>query len=476
MSFQRWCFLIAALVYLTAAWFGVGYHAEDEFQQVILFAEHLRGHVDLASLPLDYHAHWRSMVQPLICAGVFETCNAISITDPFQLTLVLRLLTAMLALRVTHHFICRALPYLGQEHQHAFIVLSWFLWFLPVLQIRFTGEAWSGLLFLHGLGMLIASRERHSWLIGLCFGAAVALRPAAAFLPLGAVAWSVFVQRADRRRSMHIILGAGAAVLLAAVVDSFAYGEATSTLWNYAVAAISGEEADRFTTLPWYQHLLFAFKYATLPIGLLLITAFVLLATLKPKHVLVWCVTPFLVVHSIMPVKELRFLFPLVPLMPWLLISAWAELQHRWPMIMGRTFWLRLLFPFAVVNVLALIVGITTPAGNGRIKLAQAMRNRFEDQAVHVDQLGDWRQWIPPFFLAPHSTEAFVDRIVIDPKSKPIHLVVAKQSSDLDRIDNMERLAVATPSWSHRFFRWYALDNGYDPLVLYQVHTQGSGH
>ncbi|MGF7473746.1 hypothetical protein WFJ45_23685, partial [Salmonella enterica subsp. enterica serovar Minnesota] len=66
MSFHRWCLLIAALVYFTAAWFGVGYYGEDEFQQVILYAEHLRGHADAASMPLDYHAHWRGMVLPII--------------------------------------------------------------------------------------------------------------------------------------------------------------------------------------------------------------------------------------------------------------------------------------------------------------------------------------------------------------------------------------------------------------------------
>lgn len=477
MSFHRWPLVIAALVYATAAWFGAGHHAEDEFQHVVLFAEHLRGHVDAASLPLDYHAHWRGMAQPLLCAGVFEACGAIGITDPFQLTLVLRLLTAALALWVTHGFI-RSVSHLARpENGQAFVLLSWFLWFLPVLQIRCTGEAWSGLLFLRGLGLLMDQRQRSVWTIGAWFGAAVLFRPATALLPLGVVSWMVFVQQARPERIVQLAIGGGLVLACGAGIDSMAYGTFTSTLWNYGLAVITGEEAERFTTLPWYQYVLFTLKYAAVPIGTLLLVSFMALPLLRPRHVLVWTLLPFLVVHSALPVKEPRFLFPLAPLMPWLLIAAWEAIQERWPSLMQRDFWLRTLLPFAVVNMLAMAVGVGTPAGNGRIRLAQAIHERYGDEAVHIDQLGDWRQWIPPFYLAPHSTERFAEKIIADPKvNGPIHLVIAKAGLDLNRVDNLERVATATPAWADRLLGWYRLEDTYDPLVLYRVTTQHVGH
>ena len=475
-SFHRWCLLIAVLVYFAAAWFGVGYHAEDEFQHVILFAEHLRGNADPTSLPIDYHAHWRSMAQPALCAGVFEVCEAIGITDPFQFTLILRLLTAALALWVMHGFIRSVSPLLKPNNQQAFIFLSYFLWFLPVLLIRYTGETWSGLLFLRGLCMLLDQRKRNAWIIGAWFSAAVLCRPAVALLPMGAMMWMLFAARYDRVRIVRVIAGGTLMLFVGVVIDRLCYQQFTFTLWNYAIAALGGVEAERFTALPWYQYLFFTLKYATIPIGVLLLIAFVILIALRPKHLLAWMLLPFLIVHSIMPIKELRFLFPLAPLMPWLLLAAWEALQDKWPKQLARTIWLRVLFPFAAVNLLALLIGVATPAGNGRIKLAQIARERFGQEPVHIDHLGNWRQWIPPFYLAPRSTEVFTDKVIADPKGKPIHLVMAHRSVGLDHVTNLERIAVATPAWADRCMAWYLLDDEHDPLVLYRITTQHSGH
>lgn len=470
-----WNLLIATVVYLTAAWFGLGYHGEDEFQHVILAAEHLRGHVDAEAMPLDFHAHWRSMLLPVAATGVFETCAVLGITDPFTLTLVLRLLTAAFALWTMHGLNRVLMPMLRMENRLALDVLSWFLWFVPVLQIRFTGEAWSGLLFVRGLSLMLDEKQRNPWVIGAWWGLAVICRPAAAILPLGAWLWALSVKKTEARRLIRMVLGAVAALTAGVIIDRLAYGTITVTLWNYIIAALTGEEAARFTELPWYQYLLFVMKYATAPIALLMLLAMCTLVLLNPRHPLAWIAIPFLIAHSMLPIKEPRFLFPLAPLMPWLLIAAWDTLSARWPLLMGRTFWMRLLFPFAALNALTLIVACTTPAGNGRIHLARTIHQRFGGQPVHIDQLGDWRQWIPPFYLATGSTEVFTDKVIAT-KDKPVHLVVAKESVGMDHVANLERLVSATPHWTHRFMRWYGLEDGYDPLVLYQVRSGVIGH
>ena len=136
---------------------------------------------------------------------------------------------------------------------------------------------------------------------------------------------------------------------------------------------------------------------------------------------------------------------------------------------------MQLLFPFAAVNLLALIVATATPAGNGRIRLAQAIHHRFSEKPVHIDLLGDWRQNIPAFYLSGGSTEVFTDRVLAD-KDKPIHLVIASESRGLDGVTNLERIAVGAPAWTYRFLRWYGLEDGYDPLVLYRLNSGVIGH
>jgi len=468
MIAERWNTLFALITFLACAWFGVGLQSEDEFQHVILVAEHLRGNVGDDAMPLDFQRAWRSNLLPVIAAGVFEACEAIGISNPFTLTLLLRLITAVLALWAMHGLVRAVKPELRTENRQALDALSWFLWFVPVLLIRFSGEAWSALLFARGLSLLLEEKPRSPWAIGAWWGAAVICRPAVVLLPMAAMLWLLFVKKESRSRLLRIVGGGAAAIAIGIGVDAVAYGTFTVTLWNYGLAAMTGEEAWRFTVLPWYQHGLFIAKYATPPLALLLFGASATLVLLKPKRILVWLLLPFLALHSVLPIKELRFLFPLAPLMPWLLVAAWDALCDRWPVMMKRDLWLRLLFPFAAINLLALITALATPAGNGRIALAKEVRTRFGDERVHIDLLGDWRHWIPPFYLSAGSTETITEKVV-PAKSKSTHLVLAPESRNLDSVGSLERLATGSPGWTHRYLRWYGLEDGYDPLVLYQL-------
>jgi len=470
MSFARTNFLIAALVFAIAAWFGVGFQSEDEFHQVISVAQHLRGEASAQDQLMDFHAHWRGMLLPVIAAGVFEAGGLIGLTDPFILALLLRLITATLAMFVLRDLARAVKPSLRAENHQALDVLSWFLWFVPIVLMRFTGETWSALLFARGLTLLIDEKQRSPWAIGAWWGATVIVRPAAAVLPLAAWLWALVVKKEARARLSRMIGGGVVVILASTALDSLCYGTPTMPLWNYLMAALGGQENARFTTLPWHQYVLFTLKYATIPVGVLLMAALVVLLALNRKHVLVWLIIAFLLAHSIVPIKETRFLFPLAALMPWLLVAAWDTLCRRWPVQMQRKLWLQLLFPFAAVNLLALLVAMLTPAGNGRIRLAEAMRANFGDEPVHVDLMGDWRQNIPAFYLSPKSTEAFVDRVLPD-QDKPIHLVIAAESEGLDRVNSLQRITTGAPRWSHRYLRWYGLEDGYDPLVLYRPQT-----
>ena len=467
--------VLASLAFLAAAWFGTGFQSEDEFYQVISVAQLLRGEAAASDMLMDHHAHWRGMLLPVIAAGVFEVSAWIGLKDPFTLALILRLLTAALAIGVLRDLGRVVKPSLRTENHQALDALNWFLWFVPILLMRFTGEAWSALLFARGLALLLEERPRSPWAIGAWWGVAVIVRPAAAVLPITAWLWALLVKKESRARLMRIIGGGATAIAAGTVLDSLCYGAPTMPLLNYFLAALSGQENARFMSLAWYQHGLFIIKYATPPVGALLITALGVLIALDRKHMLVWLLLPFLLAHSVMPIKEPRFLYPLAVLMPWLLVAAWDALCRRWPEVMQRRIWMQLLFPFATVNLLALIVATATPAGNGRIRLAQAIHERFSEKPVHIDLLGDWRQNIPAFYLSGGSTEVFTDRILAD-KDKPIHLVIASESRGLDGVTNLERIAVGAPAWTHRFLRWFALEDGYDPLVLYRLNSGVIGH
>src|SRR5690606_24752862 len=90
----------------------------------------------------------RPALQPTICYVVFSALHFFQIDDPYSQTFILRLLTMFLALFVIRFFIKTMLPKINENFQKIFIVLSYFIWFLPFINIRFSSETWSGLLFL----------------------------------------------------------------------------------------------------------------------------------------------------------------------------------------------------------------------------------------------------------------------------------------------------------------------------------------
>ena len=474
MTLQRWCFAGAVLCYALAAWFGVGYYGEDEFQHVILLAEHLRGHVDLASLPLDYHQGWRGMLLPAMAASVFSVLEFCGIHDPFTLTFFLRLVTGGFALGTMRSFTRALHDHVKPESTAPLLVLTSSLWFLPLLLVRFNGEAWSALFFLRGTTQLL-STDRSKWFAGVWLAAATICRPAVALLAAAALVWSLSRGTLNRKHLLTLLVAGATTLASGVLLDSVIHGYFTLTLWNYGTAVLTGEEAARFTELPWYQYVLFTLKYLTLPIGALVLAAFGTLLVLRPTHVLVWLIVPFLLVHSILPVKEVRFLFPLAPLIPWLLIAAKEAMDDRWPGLFRNIVWHLAFVGVVLVNMLALMVGLATPAGNGRIALAQTIANRAHGQAVHIDHAGDWRQWIPPFFLPPGSTERFVKTLEADQGTRP-HYLIAREGAPAMDVRSLRLIEAASPAWTHRVLGLYGLEDGHVPLVLYEVRSNGPQH
>lgn len=415
LSRTRWIFLTAVVVHLLTAWFSTGFHSADEHYQVIAFAEAKLGHQPTSGLPWEYDARIRSALLPSICWAVFRTADAIGIEDPFILSFLLRLLTAALALIAVACFIRAVRHLVPPKLWIAFLLLSYFLWFLPFLHVRFSGETWSGLLFLLGLATLLspeARRDRY-FRTGLLFGLAFLCRPPVLMMAIGVGAWLVLVRHERPRHLLVWVAGISAMVLSGIVVDHWFYGSFTFTAWNYARLGLVGSPDHPFAAFAWWYYPAWVVKYAIPPIGLAVLAAFATLVVYRPKSLLVWVIIPFLVLHLALPHKDLRFLYPLVDLLPLLLVLAWAIWQE-WKMLQAvppRT--LRFILALmAIINLGALAVVMTSPAGSGRTRLAKAIQNQYAYGPVRLNYLTDestiWDIRLPRFYLPGSATDTLV--------------------------------------------------------------------
>lgn len=471
-QFHRNVFLIAALVYLITAWNSSGFHSADEHFQIIAFAQWKLGALPMTHLPWEFAAEIRSSFQPWIAVAIFKAAGLVAIHDPYTQAFLLRAFTALLALFAIRRFVQVVMVQFPLAEQRSFILLSYFLWFIPFLSVRFSSEGWSAIFLLRSITALLSpgSKTRNGALAGLFAGIAMLCRPPVALIVLALLAWSRFVRRDPPKVVVNMLVAASGLLLVGVFLDTAFYGHFAPATWNYISLGLASDPAHRFDELPWYYYPPWIVKYAIPPIGAVILLAFFLVLWKRPSHLIVWCALPYVVVHSFIAHKELRFLYPLAFLVPWLLLEAWAIAKT---LTTSRSIIQVLLMILAACNGVGLAVVITSSAGEGRVRLAEVLHR----EATPGDRIGYvvppallWRIELPAFY-APSG----VEQVVIDPSTpslgmEELDFIVVQDGSPLTNGQNaLLPLTRTEPHWSTTLMRWYTWGEGQPPWTLYRV-------
>lgn len=470
--FHRNVFLIAVVVYLITAWNSSGFHSADEHFQIIAFAQWKMGVLPAEHLPWEFAAQIRSSFQPWIAVATFKCAALIGIHDPFTQAFLLRAFTALLALFAMRRFMQVMMVRYPLAEQRAFILLSYALWFIPFLSVRFSSEGWSAIFLLRSITALLSpgSKTRNGAVAGLYAGIAMLCRPPVALIMLTLVAWSRFVRRDPPRVVVNMLVAASGVLVFGLLVDTAFYGHFAPTTWNYVTLGLVGDPARRFDELPWYYYPPWIVKYAIPPIGATILLAFVLVLWKRPSHLIVWCALPYIVVHSIIAHKELRFLYPLALLVPWLLLEAWGIAKT---LTTSRPLLHTLLVILTVFNVVGLGVVITSSAGEGRVRLAEVLHR----EVAPGDRIGYlvppallWRIELPAFYAPPGAEQVVIDPSIPSLGMEELDFIVVQDGTPLPEGQTALLPLIRTePRWSTVLMRWYTWDEGRPPWTLYRV-------
>ncbi len=353
--------MAGGLVLLITAWFSVGWHQCDEYYQILEFGSYKLGLTPPNDLAWEFGARMRPALQPLLVVVVHHLFQLFGSTDPFLITFVLRLLSAALFWRATTLMV-RAFGGSLREPVllHWFVLLSYFLWIAVYNGVRFSSESWSGSLFTIGFALLMLDRERlRTWLLaGAFFGLAFVVRFQSALLIAGIMCWAAFIDKASVRKFVSLAGGVLLALLLGIIIDHWFYGEWVISQWNYFVENIVHGKAESFGVDPWYAYFLQAIERGIPPTSLIYVLAPFVLLVFARRDAITWTIVPFIAGHALIGHKELRFLFPMLGLMPIVIVRAIDLLRRqRWPHLLDTAairwgvgfFWLTNLIVLAVV-------------------------------------------------------------------------------------------------------------------------------
>jgi phosphatidylinositol glycan class B len=352
-------------VYALAAFVSEGFFHPDEHFQILEFADYKLGGIPAADLPWEFGARIRPALQPAIALAFIKGFRAFGVVNPFAMAFGLRLLSGGLAILVYARF-CQhtATGALEADSGKLLFFLAVVLWFVPVLSVRFSSEQWSALAFLTGVCLLpLETGGADPGLLrmagaGVLFGLAFDFRFQLALADVPVVAWMALRGSRRWRDVTRVSLGAVVAVGLGVLVDRWFYGDSVLTSWRYVQINLLHGKAAEFGVMPWWFYGTTTFVSAVPPISVVLLALAAVGAWQQRRHPLTWAVAVFVLGHSVLGHKELRFLFPMILPVLWLVVCGWGHLQS-WRRVSRTTAALiRLCIP---INVVAFVFFLIRP-------------------------------------------------------------------------------------------------------------------
>ena len=388
MRYERYFFLTALAVYIVAAWFSTGFYHGDEHYQLIEFAAYKMGNVSPEGLAWEFGARVRPAFQPFIAFIIIKLLQVFSIADPYIQAFILRLLTAMMALFSVRYF-TRTCSYMVNPRYHkAYLFLSYFLWFLPFVNVRFASETWSGIMLLNALAVLLNTnlRGNRNYIAGVLLGLSFLFRYQNAFLAMGIFLWLFLIEKEKILDLLKLLAAAVVVLLLGILLDFWLYGEFTLSAWNYFYVNLVEDVASGYGTESWWNYFYSIFRFGFFPIGIPVILAFLILTVKKPRNVFIWTILPFFVIHSIIAHKELRFLFPVINLVPIILLLAYQALKwdiRKWR-VPGRIAIHAVAWILVAINIIGTVTVSLKPANIGLTTMTRYIRQHHGDESIRL--------------------------------------------------------------------------------------------
>ncbi|WP_114939556.1 mannosyltransferase [Mucilaginibacter endophyticus] len=412
-----WLLFSVVVVYLFVAYNANGFHNADEHFQIIEFANYKLGVAKAGDLAWEFHSRIRSGLQPMLCVIFFKLMRFLGIDDVYYLSFGLRVLSAILSVIIIRYFVASAKGAVEEKNYNFFIILSYFIWFIPYINVRFSSENWSGMFFLASLARILYGHYQNSvknlLILGILLGISILFRYQSLLLTMGILLWLYFIAKSKIRNIALIVAAVLMVLVIGFFIDRWLYGIYSFTLYNYFHVNIVDNVASNYGVSPWYEILLYIIRNPG-PLGVFIFFSFIILIFFDPKSLLVWSTLPFLVVHMIIPHKELRFLFPIADLVPIVLILGYQKVVVFSRLFKYKWICFALSIALILINIAGLIVVLSKGAGNTRVSVTAYIHTKYAGKKVNLiytDGSNPYYDWPFPKNTFYHSGEIEMTKI-----------------------------------------------------------------
>jgi len=396
--------LLIVIVYSTTAYFSSGYHFADEHYQIIEFANYELGNIESNQLAWEFNAKLRSSIQPWLTVVLIKTMENIGVVNHYTQMFLLRLLTAFLSLFSIYLLYIALIKrkIIDENYAHLFLPLIFLLWFLPYISVRYSSETFSASFFIIAISLYLKKEKLSNinyLIIGLFLGLAFVFRFQSGVLIFSLIIWLLFTEKQKITKLFTVFFGFIGVIVFSSYLDYLFYNSISFPVINYFKFNILQSGASEFGTSPWWMFIKFFYKYPTYPLGFLIVVSLIYFIVRYPKNLITFLIVPFILIHTIIPHKELRFLFPIAYFAPIIIfvfvIDVYKFIKDK------NTIYKYILYAYImvllVINTVGLVVIGLKSTEIGRQEITKYIYDNYKGNVNIIAK--DWYNPYNPFGL-----------------------------------------------------------------------------
>lgn len=334
-------FLVVIGLHIIAAFFSEGYHKLDEHDGIVISTSYLIGDTAKEALsPGETKAMIRSWLQPAIYATVLMPLKSIGLSNPFSITFVMRFINMLFGL-IALYKLSDIIPQITEkiDEKKTYLMVLFFFWLFPFLHVRTTSESLSGVFFILAFSHLVKTTginilesatsliskkskdlpAKDFIYIGFLFSLSFTLRVQMAIMIFFTCLWVLLYTNLKIRNLAILTLSFFISLIPISCIDYLGYQQWTFPPYNnYIYNAVQGV-ASSLGTDPIWKYLEKSLLKLIPPYSILILLS-LFWFWFKRTFSLISIVTiSYFVIHSLIPHKELRFLFPITYFIPFAL-------------------------------------------------------------------------------------------------------------------------------------------------------------
>ena len=375
---------LGLVLHLVSSYFSIGFYSDDEHFQILEPVAYLLGLNEvIIDDPSGYYWEWESgtrmrpWLQPYIYYHFIYLLKFIGITNPFNWSFIIRLLSSILGfLSIVYLFFTTKEDFFKKNNNFNYFLFFTF-WFYPFLHSRTSSENLGITFFVFAFCFLykqvkIKDLKLNYFLLfnfSLLMGLALVSKFNLIFFVSPFFLWILFF----RFHFIRILL-IGSAIILALFIglyiDYINWGSFANTYLQFYKHNLSDTGAfNVFGVQPWWYYFSTTIVELAPVLSLFFVISIIVFWIKQPKNIITWITLITVVALSLFGHKEIRYLFPVYLFAP-LFISYFFE---TFPKIRFVKFYKT---SIVISNLVFLILTLFTPA-NTKVGVYEFLYNNY---------------------------------------------------------------------------------------------------